>query len=395
MARDHLWLHFTRMGELYRGRVPIIVRGDGCYVDDARGSATSTARGPVRRADRLLVRRRDGRGGGRPDARAAVLHELVVRPPGAIELADEVASLAPEGMDKVFFASGGSEAESAWKLARQYHALRGERRWKAITRNGAYHGTTMGALSLTGIPRYGRSSSRSSPTRSTSTTRTATAGRRRDRGGVHGVPPRRPRAPDPTRPGPETVAMVIMEPVQNAGGAFTPPAGYFAGVREICDRYGILLCADEVITGFGRLGAWFGSELYDIRPDLVTGARASPRRTRRSARWSRAKLVCAVPRARDVHHGITFGGHPPSARSRSEHRDHEARGDHRARREHEDELPRRRSRSCSTSRSSATCAARVLLRARAGQGPGDAGDVHRRGVRVLLAASLARLRSEG
>ena len=67
--------------------------------------------------------------------------------------------------------------------------------------------------------------------------------------------------------------MVIMEPVQNSGGAFTPPAGYFQGVRAICDRYGILLCADEVITGFGRLGAWFASDLYDIRPDLITSAK--------------------------------------------------------------------------------------------------------------------------
>ena len=78
--------------------------------------------------------------------------------------------------------------------------------------------------------------------------------------------------------------MVIMEPVQNAGGAFTPPEGYWQGVREICDTYGILLCADEVITGFGRLGAWFGSEHYDIKPDIDHLARrVSRRRTRRSA----------------------------------------------------------------------------------------------------------------
>ena len=112
--------------------------------------------------------------------------------------------------------------------------------------------------------------------------------------------------------GPGTVAMVIMEPVQNSGGSFTPPAGYFAGVRELCDRYGILLCADEVICAFGRLGAWFGSELYNIRPDLITSAKG----------LSSAYAAIGAVIARDTvmepfldgrsafMHGITFGGHP-------------------------------------------------------------------------------------
>ena len=73
--------------------------------------------------------------------------------------------------------------------------------------------------------------------------------------------------------GPETVCLVHMEPVQNAGGCFTPPEGYWRGVRELCDRYDILLSADEVITAFGRLGYWFGSERYNIRPDIVTTAK--------------------------------------------------------------------------------------------------------------------------
>ena len=132
----------------------------------------------------------------------------------------------------------------------------------------------MGALSINGIAGAARRrSSRSSRRRSTSATRTATTG-----------PPEETEEQFTAfllddleeaivQAGPETVAMVIMEPVQNAGGSFTPPAGYFAGVREICDRYGILLCADEVITGFGRLGDWFGSEQYDIRPDLITCAK--------------------------------------------------------------------------------------------------------------------------
>src|SRR5262249_13501490 len=150
---------------------------------------------------------------------------------------------------------------------------RGERRWKAISRHIAYHGTTMGALSINGIPAIREPFEPLVPdvlhVRNTN---------------------RYHRPPDETEEqftalllddlehtiegaGPETVAMVIMEPVQNAGGAFTPPTGYWRGVREICDRYDILLCADEVITGFGRVGAWFGSERYDIRPDLMTIAK--------------------------------------------------------------------------------------------------------------------------
>jgi adenosylmethionine-8-amino-7-oxononanoate aminotransferase len=112
--------------------------------------------------------------------------------------------------------------------------------------------------------------------------------------------------------GPETVAMVIMEPVQNSGGSFTPPAGYFPGVRELCDRYGILLCADEVITGFGRIGEWFASTRYDIRPDLITCAKGL------SSAYAAIGAVIAresvlepfLEGTRTFMHGITFGGHP-------------------------------------------------------------------------------------
>ena len=236
--------------------------------------------------------------------------------PRAIELAHEVATLTPRDLNRVFFVSGGSEAvESAWKLARQYHAARGERRWKAVARRLAYHGTTMGALSITGIAalrtpfeplvpdaihvrntnRYHR------PLEETEAEFTAFL--------LDDLESAIEQA------GPDTVAMVIMEPVQNAGGAFTPPAGYFPGVRTICDRYGILLCADEVITGFGRLGAWFGSELYDIRPDLITCAKGL------SSAYAAIGAVVAGDHMMEPFldgtsmyaHGITFGGHPVQA----------------------------------------------------------------------------------
>ena len=112
--------------------------------------------------------------------------------------------------------------------------------------------------------------------------------------------------------GPETICLVHMEPVQNAGGAFTPPEGYWRGVRELCDRYDILLSADEVITAFGRLGHWFGSERYDIRPDIVCCAKGL------SSSYAAIGAVIATDKVMEpflegasmYSHGITFGGHP-------------------------------------------------------------------------------------
>jgi adenosylmethionine-8-amino-7-oxononanoate aminotransferase len=310
-ARDHLWLHFTTM----KGHTPpIIVRGEGCYLEDANGK---------RYLDALagLFAVQVGYSYGEEMGQAALeqMRELPFYTnwsyahPRAIELAYEVAQLAPGDLNRVFFVSGGSEAvESAWKLARQYHQARGERRWKAVSRRTAYHGTTMGALSINGIPElrtpfeplvpdvvHVRNTNRyHRPLDETEEEFTAFLLEDLESAIVQA--------------GPSTVAMVIMEPVQNAGGAFTPPQGYWQGVRAICDRYGILLCADEVITGFGRIGEWFGSELYDIRPDLVTCAKGL------SSAYASIGAVIATDRVVEPFlsgdatytHGITFGGHP-------------------------------------------------------------------------------------
>src|ERR687886_850343 len=153
-ARDHLWLHFTRMSGYREVDVPVIVRGDGCYVEDVNGK---------RYLDALagLFAVQIGYSHGEEMGQAALeqMRELPFYTnwsyahPRAIELAAEIARLAPGDLNRVFFVSGGSEAvESAWKLARQYHAARGERRWKAVSRRTAYHGTTMGALSINGVP---------------------------------------------------------------------------------------------------------------------------------------------------------------------------------------------------------------------------------------------------
>jgi adenosylmethionine-8-amino-7-oxononanoate aminotransferase len=313
-ARDHLWLHFTRMGGYKEHEIPVIVRGEGCYLEDSNGKRYLDAL-----AGLFTVQIGYSYGEEVGEAAAAQMRELPFYTnwsyahPRAIELAAEVARLAPGDLNRLFFVSGGSEAiEAAWKLARQYQQARGQRRWKAVSRRTAYHGTTMGALSINGIPAL----------RAPFEPLVPDVIHVRNTNRYH-------RPADETEEeftafllddlesaivaeGPETVALVVMEPVQNAGGSLTPPAGYWKGVREICDRYGILLCADEVITAFGRLGAWFGSELYDIRPDIVTCAKGL------SSAYASIGAVIAADHVvepflgeKEMYaHGITFGGHP-------------------------------------------------------------------------------------
>ncbi|HSC91582.1 MAG TPA: aspartate aminotransferase family protein [Gaiellaceae bacterium] len=333
-ARDHLWLHFTRMGGYRQADVPVIVRGDGCYLEDANGKRYLDAL-----AGLFSVNLGYGFGDEIGEAAAAQMRELPFYTnwsyahPRAIELAQEVASLAPGDLNRVFFVSGGSEAvESAWKLARQYYLARGEKRiqdadetrhdermatpphrkYKAIARRVAYHGTTLGALSISGIPairmpfeplvpevRHVRNTNRyHRPVEETEEEFTRILLDDLEQTIV--------------AMGPETVCLVHMEPVQNAGGAFTPPVGYWQGVRELCDRYDILLSADEVITGFGRIGHWFGSERFDIRPDIVCCAKGL------SSSYGAIGAVVATDRVMEpflestsmYSHGITFGGHP-------------------------------------------------------------------------------------
>ncbi len=346
-AKDHLWMHFTRMGGYTAEDVPIIVRGDGCYLEDANGR---------RYLDALAGLFSVNLGYSFGDEIGQAAHEQMrelpfytnwsYAHPRAIELASEIASLAPGDLNRVFFVNGGSEAvESAWKLARQYYAARGEtathavvtpgaragaqepevdhdaivaaaksppHRYKAIARHIAYHGTTFGALSINGIPAL-----REPFEPLVSEVRHVSNTNRYHR-------PAEETEEQFTRflldeleqailsMGPETVCLVHMEPVQNAGGCFTPPAGYWQGVREICDRYDILLSADEVITAFGRIGHWFGSERYDIRPDIVTSAKGL------SSSYAAIGAVIATDRVMEpfldstsmFSHGITFGGHP-------------------------------------------------------------------------------------
>ena len=315
-ARRHLWGHFTRLGHYVDHELPIITRGDGCYIWDQHDT---------RRLDALAGLFVVQVGYGRrelADAAARQAETLNYFPvwsyahPPAIEVARRIADLAPGDLNRVFFTTGGSEAvESAWKLARQYFRAIGEpQRYKVIARKTAYHGTSLGALAVTGVPAFRAPFEPLVP------------------GGVHVTNTNRyrhPLAKDESAfaemcadaieeaivfEGPETVAAVFLEPVQNAGGCYTPPEGYFARVREICDRYGVLLVSDEVICAFGRLGYMFGCERYDYLPDMIAMAKGLT-----SGYSPLGAVACrdflAEPFLGDgaaFLHGITYGGHPVS-----------------------------------------------------------------------------------
>jgi adenosylmethionine-8-amino-7-oxononanoate aminotransferase len=310
LARRHLWLHFARMGGYDDAHeVPIIARGEGVHVWDEHGK---------RYFDGLSALFCVNIGHGRADvaqAGADQARELgfftnwSYAHPRAIELAAKVASLTPGDLNRVFFTSGGSEAvESAIKLVRQYHKVTGHpNKTKIVAREIAYHGTTLGALTATGITSLREPFEPFTP------------------GGVH-VPNTncyRPRGVDPAEAirhkiefeGPDTVAAVILEPVQNAGGCFTPPDGYFQRVREICDEFDVLLISDEVICSWGRLGEWFGAQRYDYRPDIITTAKGI------TSAYAPMGAMIASDRVAEPFlqgdasfvHGFTFGGHPVSA----------------------------------------------------------------------------------
>jgi adenosylmethionine-8-amino-7-oxononanoate aminotransferase len=317
-AKRNLWLHFTRHSAFSGADIPMIVRGEGQYVYDQHGK---------RYLDGLAGLFVSQIGHGRTDvaeAGARQAGELAYFPlwsyahPRAIELAERLASYSPGDLNRVFFTTSGSEAvESAWKLAKQYFRLTGQpTRYKVLSRYIAYHGTSHGALAITGLPDIKIPFEPLPP------------------GGVRVPNTNFYRAPefvadDVTafgiwaadeierailREGPESVAAVYLEPVQNSGGCFPPPPGYFQRVREICDKYGVLMVSDEVICAFGRLGYMFGSERYGYTPDIITFAKGvtsgySPL----GGMMVSDRLM--EPYLKDQHtflHGVTFAGHPVS-----------------------------------------------------------------------------------
>jgi adenosylmethionine-8-amino-7-oxononanoate aminotransferase len=311
LAMRHLWMHFSRMGSYGPGHeIPIITRGEGCYVYDDHGN---------RYLDGLSALFCVNAGHGRAELGAAAARQVEeldfytlwsYAHPRAIELAARIASLAPGDLNRVFFTSGGSEAvESALKLARNYHRALGKgQKHKVIAREIAYHGTSLGALSATGITELRSQFEPLTP------------------GGCHVPNTNSYRWPEDRHPlwaataieerivfeGPETVAAVIVEPVQNAGGCFVPPEGYFERVREICDRYDVLMISDEVICAWGRLGHYFGCERFGYVPDIVTVAKAL------TSAYAPMGAVIVDDKVAEPFmqgnasfaHGFTFAGHP-------------------------------------------------------------------------------------
>ena len=319
-GRDHLWLHFTRHSTYEKGgEMPLIVKGEGHKIWDSHGREYIDGLSGL-----FVVQVGHGRE-ELAEAAAKQARELAFFPlwsfahPRAIELADRLATMAPGDLNRVFFTTGGGEAvESAWKLAKQYFKLTGKpNKHKVISRAVAYHGTPQGALSITGIPPLKEMFEPLVP-------------------GAHKVPNtnfyRRPDylgddekafgrwAADRIAEaiefeGPDTVAAVFLEPVQNAGGCFPPPPGYFERVREICDEYDVLLVSDEVICAFGRIGEMFGCSEFGYVPDIITCAKGL------TSGYSPIGAMITTERlfepfkdgTNSYAHGYTFGGHPVSA----------------------------------------------------------------------------------
>ncbi len=313
LARRHLWMHFTRMGAYAEHEAPVIVRGEGCYVYDVHGRRYLDGLSALFCVNAGHGRAELGEAAARQARELGFFTTWSYAHPRAIELAARIAALTPGDLNRVFFTSGGSEAvESALKLARAHHRMRGEgQRHKLIAREVAYHGTSLGALAATGITSLRTDFEPLTP------------------GGCHVPNTNTYRWPDGRDPlwaaeaieerilfeGPETVAAVILEPVQNAGGCLTPPDGYFQRVREICDRHGVLLISDEVICSWGRIGHWFGCERYDYLPDMITTAKGLT-----SAYAPMGALIVSDRIAEPFQqgaamfsHGFTFGGHPIAA----------------------------------------------------------------------------------
>jgi len=316
LARRHLWGHFTNLGAFQREPMPIIVRGEGNYIFDQHGH---------RLLDGLSGLFTVNVGHGRRELAEAATQQagtLGYFPlwsfghEPAIRLAARLAELAPGDLNRVFFTTGGGEAvESAWKLAVQYFAAIGQPgRRKVISRHYAYHGTTLGALSITGIPAIKNPWEPLLP----GTIKVANTNQYRCGMCAAARACTLACADDIeariVMEGPDTVACVILEPVQNTGGALVPPPGYWRRVREICDRYGVLLVSDEVICGFGRLGEWFGCIRFDYQPDMIVFAKGVTSGYAPLGGVIASDRMAAPFLERDevFLHGLTFGGHPVS-----------------------------------------------------------------------------------
>ncbi len=316
-ARRHLWMHFSRLATYETHEVPVIVRGEGAYVWDQHGKKYLDGLAGLFTSQLGHGRTELAEAGAKQAGTLAYFPLWTYAHPKAIELAERLAGYAPGDLDRVFFTSGGSEAvESAWKLARQYFRMTGQpQRTKVISRDIAYHGTTMGALSITGLPDLKTPFEPLVPGAiKVPNTNFYRAELFADDEVAFGQWAADEIERAILREGADTIAAVYLEPVQNAGGCFPPPPGYFERVRQICDRHGVLLVSDEVICAFGRLGHWFGSERYGYQPDIITVAKGlTSGYAPLGAMIASERLVQPFLAAgASFLHGFTFAGHPVS-----------------------------------------------------------------------------------
>ncbi|MBN9606611.1 MAG: aspartate aminotransferase family protein [Actinomycetales bacterium] len=320
-------MHFARQSVLEEHGAPIIVKGAGHHIWDSHGRRYFDGLSGLFVVNAGHGRRRLAETAARQAEELAFFPIWSYAHPAAIELADRLADEAPGDLNRVFFSTGGGEAvETAFKLAKYYWKLQGRpTKHKVISRAVAYHGTPQGALAITGIPAMKEMFEPVTPggfrVPNTNFYRAGEMGFRAD-----------PDSPLSEQEqfgiwaadrieqaiefeGPETVAAVFLEPVQNSGGCFPPPPGYFQRVREICDRHDVLLVADEVITGFGRIGAMFASSFFGFQPDMITCAKGM------TSGYSPIGATIVSDRIYEpfrhgttaFYHGYTFGGHPVSA----------------------------------------------------------------------------------
>jgi adenosylmethionine-8-amino-7-oxononanoate aminotransferase len=318
-AHRHLWLHFTRMSSYAGGEVPLIVRGSGQYVFDAHGKRYLDGLSGLFVSQIGHGRTEVAEAGARQASELAYFPLWSYAHPRAVELAERLAALAPGELNRVFFTTSGSEAvESAWKLAKQYFKTIGQPgRYKVLSRDIAYHGTSMGALAITGLPPIKEPFEPLPPggVRVPNTNFYRAPGFVADDWDAFGRWAADEIERAILREGPESVAAVFLEPVQNSGGCFPPPPSYFGRVREICDRYGVLLVSDEVICAFGRLGYYFGAQRYGYQPDIITFAKGvtSGYSPLGGMLVSDAVMEPFTTGAATFLHGVTFAGHPVSA----------------------------------------------------------------------------------
>jgi adenosylmethionine-8-amino-7-oxononanoate aminotransferase len=321
-AKDHLWMHFARQSVMESGAgVPIITRGEGHHIWDSNGKKYIDGLSGLFVVNAGHGRARLAEAARRQAEQLAFFPIWSYAHPHAIELADRLADMAPGDLNRVFYSTGGGEAvETAFKLAKYYWKLQGRpTKHKVISRAIAYHGTPQGALAITGIPAMKEMFEPVTPggfrVPNTNFYRAAEVGAPADDLEAFGLWAANRIEELIQFEGPETVAAVFLEPVQNSGGCFPPPPGYFKRVREICDQYDVLLVSDEVICAFGRIGGMFACEDYGYVPDMITCAKAL------TSGYSPIGATIVSDRIYEpfkhgdtsFYHGYTFGGHPVSA----------------------------------------------------------------------------------